>query len=59
MEFKHVRMQIQQSSVTHELITPIRCISQLSKELISDVSSFPEGKRKSQLIYTTAKLVHA
>jgi signal transduction histidine kinase len=37
----------------------MRCIIQLSKELIKDLSDNFDGKRKSKLVYTTAKLVLA
>jgi signal transduction histidine kinase len=37
----------------------MRCIIQLSKELIKDLADNFDGKRKSKLVYTTAKLVLA
>jgi signal transduction histidine kinase len=37
----------------------MRCIIQLSKELIKDLANNFDGKRKSKLVYTTAKLVLA
>jgi len=52
-------MQIRQSSVTHELITPIRCIIQFSKELTSNLKRDSKRYKMAWVIYTSAKLIYS
>lgn len=58
MEYQNLKMQLRQSSVTHELITPLRCISSFSEELVSSLKD-SSNKRIAELINNTSKLVHA
>jgi len=37
LEFQHVKMQLRTSSVTHELITPLKCITSFAEELYCNV----------------------
>ena len=51
-------MQLRQSSVTHELITPLKCITSFAEELCIKIKE-KSSKEIIQLIASTSKLVHA
>jgi hypothetical protein len=38
MEYQTWKYQVRESSVSHELITPLRCLVKLSSDLLSDAN---------------------
>jgi K+-sensing histidine kinase KdpD len=44
------------ASVSHELITPLKCISAFSTELVSQLT-IPRMKYKAELIFSTSKML--
>ena len=46
-----------QASVSHELMTPIKCIGSFSQELVFALSSNPSLKYKAELIVSTSKIL--
>lgn len=58
VEYQHLRMQLRQSSVTHELVTPLKCITSFAMEL-SRKEMDKTNRDVIKLIASTSKLVHA
>lgn len=58
LEYQNMKIQLRESSVTHELIAPLRCIINLSDSLI-DKSAPGDNCEIPRLIFNTAKLIHA
>jgi hypothetical protein len=44
MEFQRWRYKVRESSVSHELITPLRCLIKLSSDLLSDAEFSEKNK---------------
>ena len=57
MEYQAWRQQIRESSVSHELITPLRCLVKLSQDLTDGNSR--ENNNVCNLIFSQAKLISA
>jgi hypothetical protein len=58
LEYQNMKIQLRESSVTHELIAPLRCIINLSDSLIGKCAT-PDETKIPRLIFNTAKLIHA
>lgn len=59
MEIQQESMQMRQSIVTHELITPLKCIINFADDLKVELQGKPTGHREANLIFNTSKLLHA
>ena len=53
-----MRLQLRQSSVSHELLTPLKCIIIFAEELLPQQKD-KSNKKRAQLIYNTAKLLNS
>ena len=51
-------LQLLSSSVTHEMVTPLKCIINFSESLIKELRNSPK-KIEAELILTTSKLLLA
>ena len=47
------------SSVSHELITPIKCISAMANEMITEILKDSNAIHKAKMILTTSQLLQA
>ena len=45
------------SSVSHEMVTPLKCIISFATSLKSDLKHLKQPKKQAELIYVTAKLL--
>ena len=52
-------MQMRQSIVTHELITPLKCIINFADDLKVELQGKSTGHREANLIFNTSKLLNA
>lgn len=51
-------LQLLTSSVTHEMVTPLKCIVNFSESLVKELRNSPK-KHEAELIMTTSKLLLA
>jgi spore coat polysaccharide biosynthesis predicted glycosyltransferase SpsG len=61
-EQQNMKMQIRESTVSHELLAPLRCIVRLSKDLISPANERDREKLMKEnplIIHNTGKLILA
>lgn len=59
LELQNLKIQLRESSVTHELIAPLRCIIKFAEELIEQYAAEKRKCEIPKLIFNTAKLIHA
>ena len=45
------------SSVTHEMVTPLKCIASISKSLQNELKHSPKHCKEAGLVYVTTKLL--
>lgn len=59
MEYQAWKHQIRESSISHELITPLRCLIKLSQDLVSDADLKGSNKQLCKTIFNQAKIINA
>ena len=57
MEYQTWRSKIRESSVSHELLTPLRCLIKLSQDLLKNRSQNP--KQIYRIIFSQTKIIQA
>jgi K+-sensing histidine kinase KdpD len=61
-EQENLKFQLRESTVSHELLTPLKCIAQMSKDMFETQDARIRAdclKDNPQLIFNTAKLLLA
>jgi len=58
VEYQNMQMKLRQSTVSHELVTPLKCIANFAFELLDKLED-PELIKKAKLIKNTSILVCA
>jgi K+-sensing histidine kinase KdpD len=56
MQADNKLLQLLTSSVTHEMVTPLKCIVNFSESLVKELRKSPK-KYEAELIVTTSKLL--
>lgn len=56
MEQEQQLLKVREATVTHEMITPLRCISKFAEDLKGSLQDFASNK-VAELIYKTSKLL--
>ena len=59
LEQKNKQITLHQSSITHELLTPLRCIINFAERMQQQFNGLHFVPREPTLIFNTAKLLHS